>query len=182
MAVCARHQITLRKRDPSIAELNDALKTASVADVAQWRFVQHLGDLRNKCDHQKVVDPSKEDRWHPQNHALLTPLAFRAADKFFKFVSWAVGVTVIRLAQRTTGSTELHYLELVATAALVVPLLIRSIYLASRSPSTLNIPEHYHTVSRILQVLASGVILIIISSPYLIMDGILDGLLNARLK
>ncbi|CDZ29190.1 hypothetical protein NOJ05_14110 [Neorhizobium galegae] len=60
-AVCERHQIALRKKDPAISDLNDALKTASVIDTAQWRFIQHLGDIRNKCDHKKTTDPSKEE-------------------------------------------------------------------------------------------------------------------------
>lgn len=60
-AVCERHNITVRKKDPSISELNDALKAASIADVAQWRFIQHLGDLRNKCDHKKATEPTKEE-------------------------------------------------------------------------------------------------------------------------
>lgn len=60
-AVCERHGIKPSKKDPAIADLNDTLKAASVADVAQWRFVQHLGDLRNKCDHKKATDPTKDD-------------------------------------------------------------------------------------------------------------------------
>jgi len=60
-AVCQRHGITLRKKEPTITDLNDALKAAAVIDVAQWRFIQHLGDLRNKCDHKKQADPTKEE-------------------------------------------------------------------------------------------------------------------------
>ena len=60
-AVCDRHKVTLRKKAPSISDLNDALKVASIADVAQWRFIQHLGDLRNKCDHKKASDPTKAE-------------------------------------------------------------------------------------------------------------------------
>jgi len=40
--------------------LNDALKNASVLEIAQWRFIQHLGDIRNLCDHHKGADPTKE--------------------------------------------------------------------------------------------------------------------------
>lgn len=60
-AICERHSVTLRKKDPAISDLNDALKAASVTDVAQWRFIQHLGDLRNKCDHKKITEPTKEE-------------------------------------------------------------------------------------------------------------------------
>ncbi len=60
-SVCDRHGTTVRKKDPGIADLNEALKAASVIDVVQWRFVQHLADLRNKCDHKKTAEPSKED-------------------------------------------------------------------------------------------------------------------------
>jgi hypothetical protein len=60
-AVCQRHNLTLRKKDPTIADHNDALKAGSVLDVPQWRFIQHLGDIRNKCDHKKQAEPTKEE-------------------------------------------------------------------------------------------------------------------------
>ena len=60
-AVAERHTVTIRKKDPSIADLNEALKAASIIDIPQWRFNQHLGDLRNKCDHKKATDPTKDE-------------------------------------------------------------------------------------------------------------------------
>ncbi len=60
-AVCSRHAVTPKKKDPSIADLNDALKNASIIETSQWRFVQHLGDLRNKCDHKKQTEPSAQE-------------------------------------------------------------------------------------------------------------------------
>jgi hypothetical protein len=56
--VCSNHNLVLRKKDPSISDLNDTLKGADVIDVAQWRFVQHLGDIRNLCDHNKKAEPA----------------------------------------------------------------------------------------------------------------------------
>jgi hypothetical protein len=56
--VCTGHNVTLRKKDSTISDLNDALKAASVIDVAQWRFMQHLGDIRNLCDHSKTTEPT----------------------------------------------------------------------------------------------------------------------------
>jgi hypothetical protein len=58
--VCSSHRIVLRKKNPAISDLNDALKKADVIDTAQWRFVQHLGDIRNLCDHKKHIDPTTE--------------------------------------------------------------------------------------------------------------------------
>jgi hypothetical protein len=60
-SVCERHKLVLKKKDPSIAELNETLKAANVIDIPVWRFVQHLGDIRNKCDHKKAVEPTKEE-------------------------------------------------------------------------------------------------------------------------
>jgi len=57
--VCANHSVRITKKAPSISDLNDALKQAQVLDVAQWRFIQHLGDIRNLCDHNKIVEPSE---------------------------------------------------------------------------------------------------------------------------
>jgi len=37
------------------------LKNGSVIDTPMWRFIQHLGDIRNLCDHNKDRDPTKEE-------------------------------------------------------------------------------------------------------------------------
>jgi hypothetical protein len=30
-----------------------------VLDIRAWRLIQHLGDLRNLCDHKKLADPTQ---------------------------------------------------------------------------------------------------------------------------
>jgi hypothetical protein len=57
---CERHGIKLSTKNNTISTLNDALRKADIIDTAAWRFVQHLGDIRNKCDH-KGADPTKEE-------------------------------------------------------------------------------------------------------------------------
>ncbi|MFW6311286.1 MAG: hypothetical protein ACOC1K_03525 [Nanoarchaeota archaeon] len=59
--VCDNHKITIRKKNPTISDLNDLLKHNNNIEVATWRFIQHLGDLRNKCGHNKTQDPTKEE-------------------------------------------------------------------------------------------------------------------------
>ena len=56
--VSGNHGLTLRKKAPQISDLNDALKDANVIDIPQWRSIQHLGDLRNLCAHDKESDPT----------------------------------------------------------------------------------------------------------------------------
>jgi len=58
--VCENHSIKITKKLPVISDLNNVLKEANVIDVPQWRFIQHLADLRNLCDHNKSKDPSSE--------------------------------------------------------------------------------------------------------------------------
>ena len=58
--VCKNHDVKVAKKTPGISDFNDALKSATVLDTAQWRFIQHLGDLRNLCDHNKAAEPTKE--------------------------------------------------------------------------------------------------------------------------
>ncbi|OEC34872.1 hypothetical protein A7D25_12275 [Pseudomonas sp. 21C1] len=58
--VCENHGIKIAKKHPTISDFNEALKAASVIDVAQWRFHQHLGDIRNNCDHSKESEPTQE--------------------------------------------------------------------------------------------------------------------------
>lgn len=56
---CDNHKIRLRKKEPTINDLNQLLKDNKIVEVSVWRFIQHLSDLRNKCDHKKLQDPTK---------------------------------------------------------------------------------------------------------------------------
>lgn len=59
--VIKAHALTLGKKNPCFNDYNQRLKDEGVLDIPTWRFVQRLGDLRNLCDHNKGVDPKKED-------------------------------------------------------------------------------------------------------------------------
>jgi hypothetical protein len=54
------HAVPFRKK-PQIASMNDALKDANVYGVAEWRRIQHLGDLRNLCCHAGNIEPSRQN-------------------------------------------------------------------------------------------------------------------------
>jgi len=58
--VANAHEIKIAKKNPTIADLNDPLKAASVTDTATWRKISYLADLRNLCSHKKDVDPTTE--------------------------------------------------------------------------------------------------------------------------
>lgn len=58
--VAASHQIPVAKKNPTIADFNELLKSSDVIDLPQWRFIQHLADLRNLCDHAKTPDPTAD--------------------------------------------------------------------------------------------------------------------------
>ncbi|MYE43213.1 MAG: hypothetical protein F4X79_04195 [Acidobacteria bacterium] len=58
--VCSNRAVSLGRKKATIGNLNESLRTAGVVDVAQWRFVQHLGDIRNTCDHSKGAEPTAE--------------------------------------------------------------------------------------------------------------------------
>jgi hypothetical protein len=59
--VCENHQIKVTKKDPSINDYNQLLKDRDVIEIKDWRFIQHLTDLRNLCDHDKKREPKKEE-------------------------------------------------------------------------------------------------------------------------
>ncbi|HAX62246.1 MAG TPA: hypothetical protein DCX95_06830 [Elusimicrobia bacterium] len=59
--ICKNHNIVTSKKDPSISDYNDLLKNHKVIEIPTWRFIQHLGDLRNLCDHNKKVEPTKDN-------------------------------------------------------------------------------------------------------------------------
>jgi hypothetical protein len=58
--VCVDRQIPVAKKLPTIADFNEAPKSAAVIDLPQWRFVQPLTDIRNLCDHARTPDPTAE--------------------------------------------------------------------------------------------------------------------------
>jgi hypothetical protein len=57
--VCKNHSISIAKKKPTLSDYYEALKAANVIDQQTWRFIQHLGDIRNACDH-KGKDPTKD--------------------------------------------------------------------------------------------------------------------------
>jgi hypothetical protein len=58
--VAASRRVKIAKKNPTISDLNDPLKAASVIDVATWRKIAFLGDLRNLCSHKKDFEPTNE--------------------------------------------------------------------------------------------------------------------------
>jgi hypothetical protein len=57
--VCKNHSISIAKKKPTLSDYYEALKSANVIDQQTWRFIQHLGDIRNACDH-KGKEPTKD--------------------------------------------------------------------------------------------------------------------------
>jgi hypothetical protein len=58
--VCADHKLVISKKTPTIGDFNEALKSGGIIDLPQWRFIQHLADLRNLCDHARTPEPTAE--------------------------------------------------------------------------------------------------------------------------
>ncbi len=54
------HEIKLRKKSPTISDLNDPLKQKGVYGIPVWRKIQLLADIRNLCSHQKEKEPTKD--------------------------------------------------------------------------------------------------------------------------
>jgi hypothetical protein len=59
--VCENHKLKVTKKNPTINDFNQLLKDNDVIDIPTWRFIQHLADLRNLCDHDKKQEPKKEE-------------------------------------------------------------------------------------------------------------------------
>lgn len=49
------------KKHPTINEYNELLKAEHIISIEVFRFIQYLGDLRNKCDHKKEEEPTKDE-------------------------------------------------------------------------------------------------------------------------
>ncbi|GAH74890.1 unnamed protein product, partial [marine sediment metagenome] len=61
LQVCDNHGVKITKKNPSISDYNDKLKEAGTYETPTWQKIQHLGDLRNLCDHKKKKEPKTED-------------------------------------------------------------------------------------------------------------------------
>ena len=59
-SVASNHSLKVTKKNPTIADFNDALKAGSVLDTPAWRGVQRLDDLRNLCAHGKEREPKRK--------------------------------------------------------------------------------------------------------------------------
>lgn len=59
--VCDNHNFKSRKQKPTLVDFYTSLKDNGVIDIPMWRFIQHLGDLRNMCGHPKEREPTKDD-------------------------------------------------------------------------------------------------------------------------
>ena len=58
--VCDNHSVRIAKKNPTISDYNDILKVNGILTIPDWRFIQLMGDLRNLCDHNKSIEPTKE--------------------------------------------------------------------------------------------------------------------------
>jgi hypothetical protein len=58
--VAENHGVTIKKKEPTIADLNDPLKEKGIYGIPIWRKIQYLADIRNICSHQKTAQPTKE--------------------------------------------------------------------------------------------------------------------------
>lgn len=60
--VCINHDVKPpKKKHLTISDLNEVLKQENIIDTAYWRRIQLLGDIRNKCDHDKDVEPNESE-------------------------------------------------------------------------------------------------------------------------
>ena len=58
--VAFNHGVSVSKKNPTIADLNDPLKQKGIYGVPTWRKIQLLADIRNICSHQKSDEPSED--------------------------------------------------------------------------------------------------------------------------
>ena len=59
--VTINHKIAIGKKNPTISDLNDALKEKNVYALPIFRKIQYLGDIRNLCTHKKDKEPTDEE-------------------------------------------------------------------------------------------------------------------------
>ncbi|MBR6517861.1 MAG: hypothetical protein IKT40_13595 [Bacilli bacterium] len=55
------NKIKITKKDPTINDLNQLLYANNLIDLTQNKFLVYMGDIRNKCDHNKSVEPTANE-------------------------------------------------------------------------------------------------------------------------
>ena len=58
---CKNHGILITKKHPGINDLNEKLYKDGIYDLSQKRQIEWCADIRNKCDHKKETEPTKEE-------------------------------------------------------------------------------------------------------------------------
>lgn len=58
--IIENHNIKINKKNPTINDYNDELKSHSIIEIPTFRHIQLLADIRNLCDHKKDNNPTKE--------------------------------------------------------------------------------------------------------------------------
>lgn len=58
--IIENHGIRVTRKNPTLSEFNELLKSNNIYDTTVWRKVSYLGDIRNACAHKKDKDPTKE--------------------------------------------------------------------------------------------------------------------------
>ncbi|MEN0116989.1 MAG: hypothetical protein AAGD15_09715 [Agrobacterium cavarae] len=112
---------------------------------------------------------------------IIGPLAFRAADKFFKFVSWAIILSVLGYAFDVTKSTPLRWVQFLGTMSFAGALFMQAIYMFVRDPSDWKIPPEYHAASRTVQFVLGCFLLFVCSAPFVFLDTIIADLQASKL-
>lgn len=59
--VMQNHHIPVSKKNPTISEMNNLLKSNEIYDLPTWKKVEYLGSIRNLCSHKKEREPKKEE-------------------------------------------------------------------------------------------------------------------------
>ena len=59
-SVTSNHNLALSKKNPTLSDLNEVLKNNNIIDMAVWRKISYLSDIRNIRAHKKNVEPIKE--------------------------------------------------------------------------------------------------------------------------
>lgn len=59
--VLKNHNLSLKKKRPTISDFNEELKKHNLIEVLTWRLIQRLSDIRNLCVHSKGREPSKDE-------------------------------------------------------------------------------------------------------------------------
>jgi hypothetical protein len=117
---------------------------------------------------------------YTEKYRLVSELSFKVAETFFKYITWFIIIAGLRYGHALTNSSLLGALVVISQVLYMVSLMTLLFYMAIRDPATYGVPEEWRKAARERDFVISFLLLLVLSSPYAIMDQLVNAIIASR--